>query len=343
YREGFYILLGLVQFFSVRSLLEKEWSLHTALYMVYGRLDILLQQDLAPALQREVIQFLWEIGGSETYQCYDPERNLWQIIFTFGSKDIKENCLEVLRARIDREETTLPEQLCFLRLLLQSGSHVEVKHLLGTRPYRFETLNAMLQTISDMKEIDLVYRISERLFSDETTADLKELAFGFLVRSSPNEDNQMDWYIRYFLEAGRESTYREARNLFTGQWHDVVLQIIQQLKKRGKDERLAFVYAMEGMDGALLDLIRSASSIEFVLQYAPYIYPDHHAVLATCIQEKLIDYLSRHVGYHSVTYVERAMRSMRNAGMHDVAHSIRRVLLREFGERLFLGKSLKIL
>lgn len=343
FREAFHVLYGLLHFFNSRSLADYESILREALLSIYRRFDVFFSKEFAPALRQELIDLLWGLT-KEDYRLHDSIQNLFYLIHTYGNSDNRENCLESLKARTKDGAVDIPSLVCYLHLLLSDNTNKNlVTELFHQRSYRVDELTAMLQTTLDLNHHDLVLSRATELFENPYSPEVKRVAFRFLIKALANSDQQISWYTRYFLEDGRKEIYLEAKEKFPDRWKEGINEVIHELSNRKAYDLLAFLYKTEGQIQNLLKLLQQSDSLDFILQHSSPLYPAYRVELKQMIERELLRYLETHVGFHSISFVENVFQTLYRKGMTDIAESCRTVIIKRFGDRMFLGKSLKSL
>ncbi len=343
FREAFHVLYGLLYYFNSRSLADFDRVLRETLLSIYRRLDLFFRKDFAPALRHELLNLLWKLT-EEDYRLHDSTYNLFHIVYTYGNSEYRENCLLSLKERTKDGTVDITSLVCYLHLLLSDNKNKnQVRDLFHQRRYRLDELTAMLQTALDLNHHDLVFTRATELYENPYSPEVRRVAFRFLIKALADSDEQISWYGRYFLDDGRKEIYLEAKERFPKKWKTVINDLILQLSNQKANDLLAFVYTTEGQEQNLLQLVQQSESIDFILQHSSPLYPAHKAELTQMIERELLRYLESHVGFHSISFVENVFQTLYRKGMTDIAENCRSVIIKRFGDRMFLGKSLKSL
>ena len=317
-------------------------------------LQDLLRADIAPDLQKKVFERARQLYVENDYELVDSQLNLYYILFTaygptqqqtiladvenlYASQDDRNKMLTQTLLRLYAENGDLPA----IRKLILGEDH-EKGHLeeifdilLGPQPDKRNVHGPQLKKVGKKWSFEILVELYEQAPSKLQRNNILQI----LQQTGASKDLLQRLYLDCFLQDTDQQILAKLKQM--DKWKRSRKLIIDHLQTHAHQRILASLYRSEEMTNELIDMLESSNDMPLLLDHIQYLYSCDQDWTEKRLLQLMTQHLDKHLGYQSVSYVGKIIRTLEKNQLRRLSNKIKDTLIDIYPERSFFTKALK--
>ncbi|NND09049.1 MAG: hypothetical protein HKN87_21975 [Saprospiraceae bacterium] len=354
YQEAYGIIYGCLSYLISRNILFSPFEPIEVNLVTHERLQDLLRADIAPDLLKKVFRQARQLYMENDYKVVDSQLNLYYILFQAYGPSQQQTILEDVK-KLHSTQVDLDRMLTqtLLRLYVEDGDLPSLRELIldedHERGLLEEIFNILLTPhLSKRDGQDPHLKKVGKKWSFEILVELYERSSSRLQRNAmlhilqqagaPQELLQR-LYLDCFLKDTDQQVLVKLKQM--DKWKRSRKVIIDHLQTHSHNRMLANLYRNEHMTEELIDMLESSNDMPLLLEHVQYLHNSNQDWTQKRLLQLMTQHLDKHLGYQSVSYVGKIIRTLEKNHLRRLSNKIKDTLIEIYPERSFFTKALK--
>ncbi len=341
YREAFHLIHGTLRFLNLRLVVYQEIVLAPQFSKAHRKLDDLLSHEIAPKLQREILQEFQQMIELERYVVLD-NLNLYHLLIKHAfSDDARDKIMKLLESKIESEQDNHVAISTLCEIYHQRGMDIKLIQLVLEHRSNFRIVKDTLTWLEAKPEsVKLLRDLATRLYIHADGQRLKKISMIYQMRVMQDQNEQTKLAVDFFLSHPDIDSYHLIKEQLRGSYSEVSKQIILLLEEGKNFGMLTKILAEEESWDALFFIVEREGDLELLLPNLGHLYKHKYGETEQLLLNLLRDFLNIHVGQSAFKFIQKIIRQLQRGQMPKLIDAIYEMIYQDFSDRTLLTKSL---